>query len=45
MELVREYIVSNEIVTQFLNSTPENDWYYSFMKHYPKLSFKKPEQL
>lgn len=44
-ELVREYVVINNISTPFTNNTPGDDWYYLFMKRHPSLSFKKPEQL
>jgi len=43
--LVGEYVKNNKLITAFKDSTPDDDWYYNFMKRHPSLSFKKPEQL
>lgn len=35
----------NDLKTHFRNGVLGTDWYYSFMKRHPSLSFKKPEHL
>lgn len=44
-QVVTEYVRVNNLKTQFVNGSPGDDWYYSFMKRHPGLSFKKPELL
>ncbi|KAJ8926560.1 hypothetical protein NQ314_021053 [Rhamnusium bicolor] len=43
--LVGEYVNSHNIKTPFVDGMPGDDWYYSFMRRHPTLSFKKPELL
>lgn len=44
-QVVAEYVRVNNLKTQFVNDSPGDDWYYSFMKRHPGLSVKKPELL
>jgi len=44
-QLVGNFVVENNLITQFKNGIRGDDWYYGFMKRHPRLSFKKPEQL
>jgi len=37
--------VENNLITQFKNGIPGDDWYYGLLKRHPRLYFKKPEQL
>ncbi|KAI4460092.1 hypothetical protein MML48_6g00008638 [Holotrichia oblita] len=43
--LVNEYVITKNLKTPFKNNIPGHDWYLSFMKRHPNLSFKKPEHL
>jgi len=44
-DLVCEFVHLNNLETIFKDGRPGDDWYYSFMRQHPSLTFKKPEQL
>lgn len=45
LDIVKEYVETNNIKTNFKDNRPGEDWYLAFMKRRPRLSLKKPEQL
>lgn len=45
LDLIQEYVKLNNLETQFIDSRPGSDWYYSFLKRHTNLSLKKPEHL
>lgn len=44
-DLVCEFVHLNNLKTPFKDDRPGDDWYYSFIRQHPSLTFKKPEQL
>lgn len=46
LNLIQEYVKSNDLSTPFTDGRPGSDWYYGFLKRHNNLiSLKKPEHL
>lgn len=45
LNLVAEYVKTNNIINVFTDGVPGEDWYLGFMRRHPRLTLKKPELL